>query len=428
MKLFEKLLDRSAIRPDPPVPEPTPLPTRHPFEGLGRVALPGEVELRNRAFLLTGSQRLAALAALLLPPVVIVVVAILALAGASGGADPQSMDELLGELEGKLWKELSENIAQVGVIGLTLVISLFSTLRGIRERLFVGPEGIRYQSGMPRWLGPLQGSWSVSADQIRDIRVAPSVFGAAPSLLQLVVETVGTTRRVGLFSFVEPGSYQAGAFRVLTRSRSDPSEVIALFDTLPLVVYARGAGYPVRLPDAVPADAHTKLSLKGKPRVAVALTLVFVGFCYAVIDMGIIAETYAAGAPKLLILLGGLAAGALAWPLLGSSEMSQPVRACVAGLLALTAMAALYPGLIRLNRIGAADPAPYAYRHSEAQALEPVEASSPALDLPDLVELLPGSQPGDVHELWIRRGSLGFDQIDIDALEEWIAGLERSGR
>ena len=91
-------------------------------------------------------------------------------------------------------------------------------------------------------------------------------------------------------------------------------------------------------------------------------------------------------------------------------------------------MLALNPGLIRLNRIGAPEPAPHAYRHDVSDTLVPVEASSPLLDLPDLLGLLVGSRPGDVHELWIRRGSLGFHQIDIDALDRWIEGLERSER
>jgi hypothetical protein len=208
--------------------------------------------------------------------------------------------------------------------------------------------------------------------------------------------------------------------------RSDPGEVAALFDALPLVEYARSAGYEVDLPALTPLDANTELSLKDKPRLAAALGLVVVGFSYAVIDMGLISETYTAGAPSLLILVAGSVAGAVAWPSLGSGEVSRSARAGVAGLLALTVMAALYPGLIRVNRIGSADPLPHAYRHSEAQTLEPVEATSPALDLPDLLQLLPGSQPGDVHALWIRHGSMGFDQIDIGALEAWIEALERS--
>lgn len=388
----------------------------------------GEIELRNRAFCLSRSQRLAALAAVVVPPVLLVVVVLLMLAGIGGGTDPQSMEELAAELRTRIWKELAGNVVHVVLFVLTAVISAAGLLRGIGERLFVGPEGIRYFSGMPGWLGPLQGNWSASAGQIRDIRAAHSALGPAPQLVQLVIETEGKTRRLSVFSYVDAASHQPKPFRVLTRFRPDQDELAELFRSMPLVEYAQRAGYEVSLPEIPAPGANMELSLKGKPRLSIALLIVIVGFSYAIIEMGTISETYAAGAPIWLIVLGGIGVGALAWPLLGSKEVSRPARAGVAGLVAVTAMAALYPGLIRINRIGAPDPQPHAYRHDDAGTLEPVETSSPELDLPDLVDLLIGSQPGDVHELWIRRGSLGFYQIDIDALDEWIDGLQRASR
>jgi hypothetical protein len=421
---FEKHSTHSAIPPDPTAPLPTPLPTRHPLEGVGRVALPGEVELRNRAYCFTGLQWLAALAAVFLPLLLLVVVVLGTLASVSEGTDPRSVDELVGELRTGVWQELSRNAAELVAFGLTAILSALGFSSGLRERLYVGPDGIRYFSGRPRWLGPLEGSWSVPADQIRDMRVAPPIFGTALHLVQLEVATDRRTHRLGIFSFVDLARYEPKTFRVLTRLRKDEPVIADLFDEMPLVELARRAGYDLRLPDLPRPGVEAQVSLKEKPRLAVAVVLMLVGFSYAVIDMGAISETYAAGAPIALILLGGACVGALAWPLIGASELSRGARANVAGLLALTAMGALYPGLIRINRIGAPEPTAHSYRHNEDHVLEPVEPSSPELEAPYIVERLVGSQPGDVHQLWIRRGSLGFDQIDIDALDHWIRELE----
>ena len=146
--------------------------------------------------------------------------------------------------------------------------------------------------------------------------------------------------------------------------------------------------------------------------------------------MALISETYAAGAPMALLLAGGLGGGGLAWWLLaagGGERAMQGVARCgVAALVGGAAMAALYPGLVRINRIGAPDPQPHLYRHGPEGRLAPATADAPPIDLPDLVGMLPGSEPGDLHELWIRRGSLGFDQIDIAALDAWIERLAQA--
>lgn len=396
-----KLLEgRSTDPPAAPLPTPTPMPTRHPLEGLGPVPLPGETQLRNRALLLDRTQRLTLLAAVVVPLLLLIAVAIFA---------PEQLGEKLRQDLSLLWS-----------ICLGVVFGVLNLLLASRQRLFIGPGGLRYYSGVPSWLGPLRGDWSVSAEQIRDIQVSHHALGATPHLLQLVIETEGKTRRLPVFHWVDPTRYDRRAFQALAGLRPDRDAIARLFDTLPLVEYARGRGYTLQMPDATHRSANPVLSLEKKPRIVVASTFVFVGVTYAVIDMGVISETYAAGTPIWMILAGGGATGILAWLLLGTTESSGPVRGVVALLVALATMAALYPGLIRINRVGAPDPQPYAYRHTDEGILAPVEPTSPQIDLPEIVNLLIGSQPGDVHELWIRHGCLGFDQVDIHAFEDWI--------
>ena len=411
------------------VPEPTPLPSHHPLEGVGRTALPGEVELRNRAFCFTPAQRMAAIGTAMLPLIVVVVFVVVMIARATEGADAPSSEELARELGAGVLDRLLEDVVQLGLFVLTTVIGLFAMLRGSRERLFVGPDGVRYFSGFPAWLGPLGGSWSVSAARIRDVRAVPSRLGGAPALLQIVFETETGSRSFGVFTYVDATRYDAAAFRALSRTRPDPSEIAALFEAMPLVEYARSIGFDPRMPEpARPSELEIDFSLSDRPRVAAALMLSFAGFGYAVLDLGLVSETYASGAPILMIIAGGAAVGALAWALLGSREVSGLGRGAVAAMLAAVAMLALYPGLIRVNRIGAPDPAPHAYRHGAAGFLEPVAPSSPDVDLPLVIEMLEGSEPGDVHELWLRKGPLGFLQLDIDRLDDRRDELERERR
>ena len=382
----------------------------HPYAGMGRQAVPGEIELRTRSALMASEQRWLVLAALLLPVAGLVAVVIYMLPILGG--ESQTAGEMWRELLEKLGQVLAADPVQLLLFLSTLVLGLFSFAHGMRERVFIGPEGIRYVTGLPGLLAPLRPGWSVRRDQIRGMRIAPSIFGPAPSAAHLEIDTGASTHKLLVFAYADPDDFDAGEYRGLTALRSERRDIEALFEKLPLVRYGRELGFALELPGA---SGTASTSMEETPRLTAALIFVFAAFAYAVVDMGLAGETYAAGAPLSWILAAGLGMGVVAWPLLGDEELSRPVRAGVAALVAGATMLALYPGLVRVNAIGAEAAQPHNYRHAEANRLEPIGAGSPALDLPELPELL-GSRPGDEHELWLRRGRLGFWQIDIDRL------------
>ena len=349
---------------------------------------PGETTLRNRAHCMTPRQRW-----ILGMVVVATAAALLGVLGLAGG---------LGDAEG----------GGTAIGAASLVFGLVSLIAGARERVFVGPQGIRYLSGVPSWLGPLDRSFEVRAEDVSYVRVGPHPIGGGAALMRMEIATSAGTRHLHVFNYVAPDEPSPVDFRALMRLRVEPEGLAAMLERLPLVRWARSQGFDVRID--LPAAKTVFAARAAQQRLPIAASLAIALGCYGLLDLGIVPETYAAGFPVALIVAGGGLGALLGW-LLADSEAGRSTRVGLSGLVAVTMMIALLPGLIRINRLDATPLTPHAYRLTE-DGIEPVDPSSPRVDLPGADEIWRCSEPGAVHEIELRHGWLGFWQIDIDSV------------
>ena len=213
----------------PGAPLPPGGTDRHPHESLGGALLPGETVLHNRAAL-GRSQQLAMAAAFALPLLLLAGAVLAMLAGFARGQE--------------LVEKIVSDPIQLSFLAFAAAIAVVQWIQVSRERLIVGPAGLRYASGLPVWLAPLSRSWSLAADRIRDASVVRPAGLAAPVLVRIELETAGGgRRRVQPFKWVDPAHHHAADFELLEKLRTDPGAVARLFDDLPLVGWVRARGF-----------------------------------------------------------------------------------------------------------------------------------------------------------------------------------------
>jgi hypothetical protein len=167
------------------------------------------------------------------------------------------------------------------------------------------------------------------------------------------------------------------------------------------------------------AGAATAYALE-KNRRALALVVLFIALVsYGIVDSYASAETYAGSPPYFLFAAAGLLAGGLAWIWLRAGEVPASERAVIAVLLGAALGAALHPGLLRANQLtDSAGLRTYRYTLEADLRLIPLESGPPALRFPRDLEYWMQFRRGSVHEFRLRRGGLGFYQIDMAPVHE----------
>jgi hypothetical protein len=274
------------------------------------------------------------------------------------------------------------------------------------ERLVLDETGITYESAVPAFLP----GWHYFWTEIRSAElVIPKLV--APNLVSIELDAGERKRRVhGVWA------PEGTVLAVMTSSGWGLKNSSALADELareleasPLVQYLRSRGIPIRRKSA----RISGFALESHRATWIG-TLAFLSLvAYTVGDLFLNAEVYAVEPPLVLFVLAGFAAAMACVVLIGRYPLPRMEAWALSLLLGGAVGVALYPALLRLNQITDADGLkPYQFTLVEHVLLRPDNRELPEIRFRGYPEYWQQFRVGTKHELVLRRGGLGFWQLD----------------
>lgn len=298
------------------------------------------------------------------------------------------------------------------------------------ERMILTDTEIRYQSALPRALQFLLPEFSAKWDEITRayFRKKRGVYG--PGSIELVLVTYrGDERKLRPYLWVNPAeSNEESPIRALHKIYSMKAAELrrGILDS-PVVRFVRA-----HLPRFEAESSWDKLTfpyeLETNRRALIALALMSTLMTYGLTDSVLNEETYAARPPYGFFALLGVIVALIAGRWMRAGNIPYAERVGVAIVLGATFGAALYPGLLRINqltdRVGLQT---YLYQLQRNGSLAPLQTGPPDLIFPRYADYWSAFSVGSLHEFRLRRGGLGFYQVDMapinDAMRDYFQKL-----
>ena len=358
-----------------------------------------ETELQNRMFVASPRDRRRALLVL---TALVALTLILALAAVMliVPDDPSRRERLLRKSI-EVFAHKKANVAALILFVAAFLAQLAYVARARRlERLIVDESGIRYRSPLPAGLQAVQPGWSLAWSAIGKASLRRSRLVRGPLAVELVLAPAGggPERVLRPHQWVDPRDMQAPLVGLVEKH-------VAHFES---------------------NQEPPGFALERHPRTLAAITLIFALLAYAIADPLLGTETYAASPPLGINLVAGFVAALLAWRWLQAGAVPAPESAGVALLIGCVLVGALYPGLLRVNQLTDRDGlAAHPYALAPDLSLRPLERELPVLRFPRFADYWSHFPPGSLHEFRLRRGGLGFWQVDMapvnEAMRAWYA-------
>ncbi len=296
-----------------------------------------------------------------------------------------------------------------------------------RERLILTPAGIRYRSPFPDLLQGLRPGWQIAWGEIRRITLGNcGNLQKNPQLVWLEFEIAN--RKVKIFPgrWVDPDHYKpVSPWQSLLRLERPTSRQVseAVFESEIMRYLA------IVLPRLVPKrnleSAHVAFDLVKNVRSLSVAIAFFALVLYAFADAFVFGEeTYAGQAPlDIFIGTGAIAAiAALLWMRRGKVPLVE--SAMMALLLGVAVGAASYPGALRVNALtDQSGLRTYTYRLTSSGEFQPLTSGLPAFSLRRYSDYWARFRSGSLHQFELRKGGLGFYQINVRPLNEAMRGV-----
>jgi hypothetical protein len=296
------------------------------------------------------------------------------------------------------------------------------------ERLILSPAKLTYWSPLPRLLRWHRPVWSLQWADVRSATLLPPGHEPNLSRLYLELETKGRKRTLMPLQWVDPREGdQLPESRLADMLQGSADQ--ALLDTLlnaPIMRHLKALEIPVNL-DAVARRHPAPFALDAHPHSRAALLLILGLFFYLNTETISAREIYVDGAfwmwySGIGCLTAGLTTLWLRWARVPASE-----SVGLAMILGVLMAIALFPGALRLNQLTDTNGLrPYTYVLRPDRALEPPDAALPIIRLERYYEYWQHLEPGSVYRVYLRRGGLGFYQVDLrpfDALAKRFDSL-----
>ena len=312
------------------------------------------------------------------------------------------------------------------ILFITVVLASLAQLVYIRrarrlERLILTDTGIRYQSALPKGLRFLRPEWSANWNDVTKARFRKKKGVRGPGSIELALVTYrGEEYKLRPYLWVEPAAIESqSSWQALRQTQSvKPSDLHRTILNSPVVQFAG-----VRLPRVELDSNWDKVafpySLETNRRALVALALCAALMVYGLTDFVINEETYASRPPYSSFALLGVIVALIAGRRLRGGDVPHAERVGLAIVLGATFGAALYPGLLRINqltdRVGLQT---YLYQLQRDGSLATLQAGPPDLIFPRYADYWSSFSVGSLHEFRLRRGGLGFYQIDMAPINE----------
>jgi hypothetical protein len=287
------------------------------------------------------------------------------------------------------------------------------------EKLILDRSGIRYQSPLGGPFAALQPGWSHSWAQIRGAEITLPMMGN-PNFVAVILDVVTAKRKIA-GQWVPAGGPPENLFALGLR-RPAAEEVLRRTEQSPLVEYLRRMGVKVE----VKAKVRGGFVLESN-RAALSATVAVVALLlYAVADFAFNTETYVEKPPVQDFMLAGIVVFLVSAALLAQARVPGAESVGLGFLLGVAVGVASYPGALRLNELTDMDGLrPHGYRMKQVAVWEPGDATLPTLKFTDFLEYWDQFKPGAQREFLLRRGGLGFFQVEMAPVREEMKAYYR---
>lgn len=391
---------------------------------------PARVELQNRFFISAPqAQRTMIRWALILFFVVIVVTGLL-------------LNQIL-PLEQIDWEEVSRHVGRslarnlldlalfITVLLVTLAQLVYVRRATRRERIILTDEEIRYQSALPRAFQFMMPEWSAKWSEINRAFFRKKKGAYGPGAMELVLVTYrGEERKLRPYLWVNPeGLEQQSPWAALRKVQSmKPAEFRSAVLESPVVRFTRA-----RLPrfdmEASWDKVEFPYALEMNRRALIGLGICALLMVYVLVDFVFNDETYASRPPYVSCVMLGLLAAVIAgrWMRAGDVPVGESIGLGI--VLGATFGAALYPGLLRINQL--TDPVglqTHVYQLQTNGSLAPLRKNLPVLAFPRYADYWSSFSAGSLHEFRLRKGGLGFYQVDMAPINDAMHRYYRNRR
>jgi multidrug transporter EmrE-like cation transporter len=303
------------------------------------------------------------------------------------------------------------------------------------ERLHLDHSGISYKSPLPDAFRSLQPDWSVQWSQVREVRIVVPKVMFHPNLAALEIDAGPVKKKLQALQWsavdsegkaTEAGSvpWRESFFSGMGGSR-EMAKTLRAVEESDIVRYARQAGVKVTTGEG----SVSGFALESHRHALVATVLALLLLGYAIVDIAISQESYAVDPPFVLFALGGAIAVLVGMLWLASAGVPRAETLGLSLLLGGMVGLALYPGLLRLNEAtdseGLRD---CEYRLTAYVVFSPVNSQLPVLEFDKDGQYWRQFALGTTHKFELRKGGLGFYQVNMAPVYAKLREYYTSGK
>ena len=286
------------------------------------------------------------------------------------------------------------------------------------ERLIISPLGIQYISPLRGVLNSFQTDWFLRWEQVTDAYIQQSHAGINTSFSSLNLVTSSGTRKLQPTNWIVPESWQPpkrNFFGMPAGSRPDQS-----FDAILKTELVNEIGKHLSATNIELREGSKLFDLGSHYATIMFTASLLLLLAYAVVDTFFLySEVYIDSPPTDLLIAGGFIFSVIAY--LVMQRLKIPAYICISLALMNGAVfaAAMHPGLLRINQFtDSAGLGEYSYIRGPGNIYSPVKPGTPPISLQQPYEYWAQFKPGSEYVFRLRRGGLGFWQLDESSLVE----------
>lgn len=288
-----------------------------------------------------------------------------------------------------------------------------------KDKIIVNADGISYRTSIPSWLPVIASSWNLPWNRIRKAEIR-LVMGQLQPILYL--NDAVYSRKILIDAWVNEKDKSRAKSSFKDIFRYERIQRAATFDEMkarveasPLVQSLRTHNIAINYPNM--SNVGLTFDLKSSARTIIAIAVIMVLLAYAFIDFLYIDEIYVDDYPWIIWTGVGLVTIVLAYRIIKDSKIPKAVSTGLAVLIGMAMSVALYPGLLRLNQVtDSQGPKAYEYVLREYIHLVPMNNDLPEVTLNRYRDYWDQFPLGSSHQLYLRRGALGFYQLNVAPL------------
>lgn len=294
-----------------------------------------------------------------------------------------------------------------------------------RDRIVIDSAGISFQTPVPSWFPEIIRGWVLPWSRIRGVDIRLPM--GTSQLILVITDGAGGHKKILIDAWILSGEEpRKPTLRDVFRYQKTPrvgtlEELKTRAEAAPLVQALRANNVAIHYPEAVGTGLMFDLqsNLRTKLVVVVLLGLLF----YATLDTFFISEVYVHvdNLQWTIWVAAGLVVALLVRRWTTDSRIPRQVSIGLGIMTGASVGLALYPGLLRLNQLTDSNGlTPHDYVLREYVRLVPVHGGLPEIRFGRYPDYWNQFQLGSVQQLYLRRGGLGFYQLDETPLHDAI--------